>query len=355
MRFFTTTLSVLLLMQGLVLSNRVLAQSVESQCESLYAYIGRIDAQITQRKLQGLGDEGDIRSNSRYSHLSPDAKQRLISIISDGTYAIITELQALRDRQVITYKANCVNNTPTEQEVQYSCPTHSQLSYDGESCECDDGYEVNATGKYCVRIQYEQPKYEYESQPTTTLPPDVPISAWFADEALALVRIGVLSDSKPLRPSDIATRGELISSLVMFFEIPLSFTYEVRLSEPSFDDVPALYIHDFAAAALKGWIRGENDCYGTHPCFGRPDSPINRAEAAAIISRAFDLTSLGDIQFSDISLGMWYTESIQKAAANCILQGDPDGRVRPGGNMNRAEMIVMIHRAGQRLKYPNCG
>src|SRR3989338_3702249 len=110
-------------------------------------------------------------------------------------------------------------------------------------------------------------------------------------------------------------------------------------------------------AAAEGWVRGDGNCYGSLPCYARPGAKINRAESAALINRSFGLVGTGDApQFVDNPSGQWYTNDIQVAADNCILQGD-DGRgtVRPGDNMNRAEMVVMLHRVDMGLQYPDCG
>jgi len=140
-------------------------------------------------------------------------------------------------------------------------------------------------------------------------------------------------------------------------DIPISFLANAGLEKASFDDVPGQYQTAFEIAALKGWVKGERDCYGKSPCNGRPERPINRAEAAALIIRAHDLRSGNEApQFADASSGEWYAESIRTAASRCILKGDNGtGRVRPADNLNRAEMVVMLARVGAGLTYPNCG
>ena len=85
---------------------------------------------------------------------------------------------------------------------------------------------------------------------------------------------------------------------------------------------------------------------------------MNRAEAAALLMRAFALEHTGAApQFVDNVQNQWYYMPIQTAADHCVLQGDaPTGRVRPAASMNRAEMIVMFHRAYSNMEYgSDCG
>jgi len=189
------------------------------------------------------------------------------------------------------------------------------------------------------------------------LPSDVPSSAWFAYELAAMNFLGGMMDD-PFRPADKATRGELIKLLVNMIE-----TEEMPQlhSNPTFDDVPDYLEVFFEKAKINGWISGDNNCVGGHPCNARPNDPINRAEAAAIIIRAFGLVSNGSpVSFSDASVGQWFSSHINTAASLCILQGDEGTTlVRPADPVNRAELIMMAFRAsedyaGKRLMSPDC-
>lgn len=187
---------------------------------------------------------------------------------------------------------------------------------------------------------------------------DVPAGAWFEGSAAALVRLGALDTSeKQLRPNDLAKRAELVKLLVRVKDAPLVYP-----AQQSFSDVPswAWYFPYFETAAQAGWVRGDGNCFptGVRPCTARPSNNVNRAEAAALLVRTFDLAPTGAApRFSDIWTGAWFTDPIQTAADHCILQGDGGGtRVRPADLMNRAEMIVMFDRASQNLAYGrDCG
>ena len=187
---------------------------------------------------------------------------------------------------------------------------------------------------------------------------DVPSGVWFEDAVDAFVAAGYLDDTQSrFRGSEPANRAEFVKLVVELNGGILSTPPAV----PSFDDVApgAWYYGYFEEAGKEGWVRGDGDCFDeSRPCYARPGANINRAEAAALIVRSFVLESTGDAaQFVDNPSGQWYTDVMQAAADHCVLQGDDaTGRVRPGDNMNRAEMVVMLHRVDQGLVFGvDCG
>lgn len=185
---------------------------------------------------------------------------------------------------------------------------------------------------------------------------DVPAGIWYEEAVDDFVAAGYLDSSQTrFRGGDPALRAEFTKLVVELNGGILGTAPSV----PSFDDVPvgAWYYGYMEEAAAEGWVRGDGNCYGSKPCYARPGAMINRAEAAALIVRSFGLVGTGGApQFVDNPSGQWYTDTIQTAADNCVLQGD-DGRgtVRPGDNMNRAEMVVMLHRVDLGMQYPDCG
>ncbi len=186
---------------------------------------------------------------------------------------------------------------------------------------------------------------------------DVPAGVWYEGAVKAFVDAGYLDAAQTkFRGTDNANRAEFIKLVVELN----GGVINTAPATPSFDDVAtgAWYYKYFEEAGKEGWVRGDGSCYGKHPCYARPAANINRAEAAAIIVRAFGLESAGAAaQFVDNPAGKWYTADIQTAADHCVLQGDDStGRVRPSDNMNRAEMTVMLHRVDLGLTYgKDCG
>lgn len=191
--------------------------------------------------------------------------------------------------------------------------------------------------------------------PTVALaaPPDVPQDAWYASTVSAFVDAGYFPNETAFRAGDNATRAEFIELIVK-----LQGGVTIAPTRQSFDDVSlnASYYGSFEQAASSGWMKGAGSCLGTHPCLAKPESSINRAEASAILQRAFGISLQGEApSFKDNPEDQWFTEGIRLAASNCVLQGDAGtGRVRPADNMNRAEMLVMIDRLHRKLTYPQC-
>ncbi len=186
---------------------------------------------------------------------------------------------------------------------------------------------------------------------------DVQSGVWYEDAASALLESGALdADEDRLRPFDLATRAEAMKLLVQVYDEPL-----ITPATASFSDVAksAWYYPYIETAASVGWLQGDKNCYqNSTPCYARPADNVNRAEMAIILQRAYALGYLGTAPvFSDNKQSEWYFSPIQIAADHCILQGDDNtGRVRPASFMNRAEMVVMFHRASMDLRYgEDCG
>ena len=186
---------------------------------------------------------------------------------------------------------------------------------------------------------------------------DVPSGVWYESAVDAFTDAGYLDKSQTkFRGGDNANRAEFIKLVVELNGGILSTPPAVA----SFDDVKAgaWYYGYMEEAAKEGWVKGDNNCYGSHPCYARPSANINRAEAAALIVRAFGLEATGDApSFVDVPAGQWYTAAVQTAADACVLQGDDaTGRARPADSMNRAEMVAMLYRVDQGLSYGvDCG
>jgi hypothetical protein len=182
--------------------------------------------------------------------------------------------------------------------------------------------------------------------------PDVPVSSYYYDAIRSFLDKGFLDASQlTFRPSDDALRSELAKLIVVVNGGLLN----AMPSTASFDDVAvgAWYYAYFEDAGARGWIKGDGNCYGMHPCIARPGATINRAEAAAMIVRAFGYEATNDATgFSDVRASAWFAPVIQTAADHCILQGDQGTTlVRPAAFVNRAELITMLYRAYQNLSY----
>jgi hypothetical protein len=191
------------------------------------------------------------------------------------------------------------------------------------------------------------------SRSRTTFP-DVEQGSFYEEAVEDFLEHGYLdSNQSRFRPADASTRAELTKLVIELNGGILNDSPD----RPSFDDVrPGTWYYDYMEdAGTRTWVRGDNNCYGRHPCTARPNDTVTRAEAAAIIVRTYDYEITNEApKFADVSTNQWYAQWIQIAADHCILRGDGGGtNVRPHANVTRAELVVMLDRAQDNTTYEN--
>ncbi len=79
-----------------------------------------------------------------------------------------------------------------------------------------------------------------------------------------------------------------------------------------------------------------------------PNNNITRAEFAALITRALEMTDADNKNsdtFTDIDTGVWYNDAVQNAYNAKIVNGIGDNRFAPDENITREQMATMIMRA----------
>lgn len=75
----------------------------------------------------------------------------------------------------------------------------------------------------------------------------------------------------------------------------------------------------------------------------RPNTPVTRAEFAAIVNKAFTPTPRGsNVEFSDVPRGFWGYDAIQTAARSGFLAGYPGGSFQPNQQIPRVQVIVAL-------------
>lgn len=75
-----------------------------------------------------------------------------------------------------------------------------------------------------------------------------------------------------------------------------------------------------------------------------PDSPVTRAQMAAIITRAFGAASKADLSgFSDVSSSDWFYDSIAAACHMGVMQGH-GGKMDPVSPITREQALQQRHR-----------
>lgn len=94
-----------------------------------------------------------------------------------------------------------------------------------------------------------------------------------------------------------------------------------------------------SALTAKNWINGYEQLRF------EPDRVITRAEAVAVLSKAFQLKESRPQRFTDVPKNHWAYDAIARATASGIVSGYSDMSFRPNRYVTRAEMTVMIGNA----------
>lgn len=74
-----------------------------------------------------------------------------------------------------------------------------------------------------------------------------------------------------------------------------------------------------------------------------PNTPINRAQYAAVVAKAFQVTVKNQaVKFNDIPPNFWAAPAVAAAASMGFISGFPDGTFRPGQNITKVQALVSI-------------
>lgn len=138
------------------------------------------------------------------------------------------------------------------------------------------------------------------------------------------------------QPNGTMTRAEFIKLV----NRTLGFTAE---SEISFSDVTERdWFHaEVAKAVTAGYAQGSGGLF-------RPNQPVTRAEAAAMLARAAGIAAKEERAdaFADAaSIPAWAKGSVGAAAEAGYMTGYPDGTFGALGSITRAEAVVTLNRA----------
>lgn len=143
-----------------------------------------------------------------------------------------------------------------------------------------------------------------------------------------------------VKPNQTITRAEFMTLINRSYH----FTEQ---SKVKFTDVPSTSwaYSEVAKAVAAGYIQGFNNEM-------RPNAPINRQEAAVIVTKLLKL-SAGDTEvlkgFSDAGqMASWSKGSIAAAVTAGVLKGYPDGTFGPVKALTRAESLALIDAAVSR-------
>lgn len=161
---------------------------------------------------------------------------------------------------------------------------------------------------------------------------------WAEKEILSLTDqkiIGGFPDST-FRPNDEITREQAAALLVRLLKIDTT-----NRKNPNFTDVTkesTFAYNDIAAAVEEGLMVGKK------PGIFDPKGKLTRAEAAALLQRAFKLSGSGSQAFPDVPKNHWAYEPIMVLSGNQVTAGYPDGNFKPSKSVTRAEFSVFLYR-----------
>ena len=168
---------------------------------------------------------------------------------------------------------------------------------------------------------------------------DVDRDYWAAKQILSLADHGIIRGGEDgrFRPSDGLRRGELAKLLSEAFQLKQA-TGSISFNDLSSDHWAASFITRTIGAT---WMNGFPD-----ETF-RPDDATTRAQVAKILVQAkgYSIASIGTNSFTDVASAHWGQPYIEAAAKNYMITGYPDGTFRPNAPITRAEAAALIYRS----------
>jgi N-acetylmuramoyl-L-alanine amidase len=197
---------------------------------------------------------------------------------------------------------------------------------------------------------------------------DVPLSHWANDAILKLKNKGILEgDAGKYYPERALTRAEFVTMLERQFSLPgpaaaggagqssstvTGSTYgtgngnssaTATAAAPVFKDLSTKHwaYAVMQKAAASGILSGYED--GTI----RPDQPLTRGEAAALIDRVIwpgSSQKATTSVFKDVPVSLWSAASINRLKEKGIVEGPTATTYAPERNMTRAEMAALLSR-----------
>lgn len=191
----------------------------------------------------------------------------------------------------------------------------------GTSYRPGDDFELTATENH-LYAQWQKDK---------TGPDDSGVSNWLETDEHKAYLTGYPDST--FRADRNMTRAEVAQ---MFYALLLDKNVTIT---KSFSDVPddAWYATAVKTLASLGMMDGYPD--GTF----RPDEPITRAEFATVgLAFAYDPLD-ADCSYYDVSASAWYHTYVAQATTYGWIGGYPDNTFRPGNNITRVEVCVIVN------------
>ncbi|SCZ76046.1 S-layer homology domain-containing protein [Acidaminobacter hydrogenoformans] len=125
----------------------------------------------------------------------------------------------------------------------------------------------------------------------------------------------------------------IMSILCMLLSLSVPIVANAQTPSDIADHWAKAEIEDWIA---KGYISGYLD--GSF----KPNSDISRAEFISMINKSYGYTALAPISFSDVKPSSWYYEAVAIAASAGYISGYTDGTMRPEIPISREEAAAII-------------
>ncbi|SEA48698.1 Lamin Tail Domain [Paenibacillus sp. 276b] len=168
------------------------------------------------------------------------------------------------------------------------------------------------------------------------------VGHWASGSIMDLVELGVIQGypDNSFRPDKKITRAEFVTLIIKALHLQ-------GFADKGFADTTTHWAQDaISTAAGLGIVNGYSD-----DTFG-PDELVTREQMATMVVRAAQIAdSDSNISFSDgAEISGWARSALAAAITNGLVNGYPDGTLKPKGNTTRAEAAALIERTIQLTK-----
>lgn len=163
------------------------------------------------------------------------------------------------------------------------------------------------------------------------------VNNWANEQINDLAAAGIIQgyEDGTYRPAESVTRAQVVTLLARLLQWPAGE------KQPNFKDhIPAWAQDAVAAAVAGGIVKGYPD-----QTF-QPNRPVTRAEISVIMDHAVKFTSgAATLDFEDAAaVPTWARAAMGRVVSAGVLKGYEGNLIKPGANLTRAEMAVLISR-----------
>ncbi|MBN3909015.1 MAG: S-layer homology domain-containing protein [Nostoc sp. NMS1] len=177
------------------------------------------------------------------------------------------------------------------------------------------------------------------SLPTNSAPPS----------RVVLPSAQVIPTQSPQSQTPVPSSAVLESSIKVSLPLVTPAKQKSIIPPPiAFNDVP----NNFWGRRFIDVLSSRSILKGFPDYSFRPNQPVNRAEFATIVQKAFDQEpSKSAIAFEDVPTKFWATPAIDEAISAGFLKGYPKKTFKPQQNISRVQVLVALV-SGLNLKAP---